>query len=204
MQVIINAGTDTSAVTIEWVISLLLNHPEVLKKARAELDSHVGHDRLMDEQDLPKLHYLQNIISETFRLFPPAPLLVPHESSADFNLGGYNVPRGTILLVNAWALHRDPEVWDEPARFKPERFEHGEVEAHKLITFGMGRRACPGAGLAQRVVGLTVGTMIQCFEWERISEKEVDLAEGTGLIMPKAEPLEAICRVRNFTDKILF
>ncbi|KAM7511834.1 hypothetical protein LguiB_010709 [Lonicera macranthoides] len=204
MMVMINAGTDTSAVTIEWAMSLLLNHPEVLKKARAELDAHVGHDRLIHEQDLPKLHYLQNIISETFRLFPAAPLLVPHESLADFNLGGYNVPRGTILLVNAWALHRDPEVWDEAARFKPERFECGEVEAHKLITFGMGRRACPGAGLAQRVVGLTVGSMIQCFEWERISEKEVDLAEGTGLSMPKAEPLEAMCRARNFTDKILF
>ncbi|KAM7521337.1 hypothetical protein LguiB_020299 [Lonicera macranthoides] len=205
MIVMVTAGTDTSSVTIEWALSLLLNHPEVLQKVKAELDAHVGHDRLIDEPDLPKLHYLQNIISETFRLFPAAPLLVPHESSADFTLGGYHVPQGTILLVNAWAIHRDPKVWDEPTRFNPERFEGGgEAEAHKLMPFGMGRRACPGAGLAQRVVGLALGSLIQCFDWKRISEKEVDLVEGFGVTMPKAEPLEAMCRPREFTDKILF
>uniref|UniRef100_M1CBY2 Cytochrome P450 n=1 Tax=Solanum tuberosum TaxID=4113 RepID=M1CBY2_SOLTU len=79
--IMLNAGTDTSSATTEWAMSLLLNHPEVLEKARAEIDNHVGKDRLVDEADLPKLKYLQSIISETLRLFPAAPMLLPHESS---------------------------------------------------------------------------------------------------------------------------
>ncbi|KAA8547172.1 hypothetical protein F0562_003619 [Nyssa sinensis] len=203
-MVMINAGTDTSSVTIEWAMSLLLNHPEVLRKAKAELDAHVGQDRLVDEPDLSKLHYLRNIIMETFRLCPAAPLLLPHMSSDDCTIGGYDIPRGTILLVNAWAIHRDPKVWDDPTNFNPERFEGAEVDTQKLMPFGMGRRSCPGAGLAQRVVGLTLGSLIQCFEWERISEMEVDLSEGKGITMPKAEPLEAMCKAREVMNKISF
>ncbi|GFZ21444.1 cytochrome P450, family 81, subfamily D, polypeptide 8 [Actinidia rufa] len=201
--VMILAGTDTSAVTMEWAMSLLVNHPEVLKKARAELDTHLGQDRFIDEPDLSKLHYLQAIISETFRLCPAAPLLVPHISSDDCTIGGFDVPRDTILLVNSWAIHRDPKLWDDPTSFKPERFEGGEVEGHELMPFGMGRRACPGAGLAQRVVGLTLGSLIQCFEWERVGEELVDLTEGKGLTMPKAVPLEAMCKARDIMKKVL-
>ncbi|XP_059623806.1 cytochrome P450 81Q32-like [Cornus florida] len=203
IMVLLTAGTDTSSVTTEWTMSLLLNHPEVLKKARAELDIHVGQDRLIDEPDLSKLHYLHSIISESFRLYPAVPLLLPHMCSDDCTVGGYDIPRGTTLLVNAWAIHRDPKVWDDPTSFKPERFEGGEAEAHKLMPFGMGRRSCPGAGLAQRVLGLTLGSMIQCFEWERVSEKQVDLAEGRGTIMAKAEPLEAMCKARDIMKKVV-
>ncbi|KAL7259614.1 hypothetical protein ACSBR1_005493 [Camellia fascicularis] len=198
------AGTETSAVTMEWAMSLLVNHPEVLKKARAEIDTHVGQDRLIDEHDLSKLHYLQAIISETFRLFPTVPLLVPHVSSDDCIIGGFNVPRGTLLLVNAWAIHRDPKVWDDPTSFKPERFEGGEVEGHKLMPFGMGRRACPGSGLAQRVVGLALGSLIQCFEWERVTKEAVDLTEGKGLTMPKDESLEVMCKARDIIMNNVF
>ena len=198
------AGTDTSSVTIEWALSNLLNNPRVLKKARAELDDQVGQQQLMDEPDLSKLPYLQNIISETLRLFPAAPLLVPHFSSDDCTIGGYDVPRDTNLLVNAWAIHRDPKLWDDAESFKPERFktEEGEVNM-KLMPFGLGRRACPGAGLAQRVVGLTLGCLIQCFEWERVSKEEVDMTEGKGVTMPKAVPLEALCKPRPIMTSIL-
>ncbi|XP_027074370.1 cytochrome P450 81Q32-like isoform X1 [Coffea arabica] len=195
--VMLTAGTDTSSVTIEWALSLLLNHPEVLEKARAELDAQVGTDRLVDEHDLSNLPYLHNIISETLRLYPPTPMLVPHESSDDCKIGGYNIPRGTILLVNAWAVHRDPNVWDDPTSFKPDRFDGLQVEPSKLIPFGMGRRSCPGSGLARRVVGLALGSLIQSFDWKRIGEEEIDLAEGTGVSMPKAKPLEAMCRARD-------
>ncbi|KAL6961300.1 hypothetical protein U1Q18_039067 [Sarracenia purpurea var. burkii] len=200
--VMIVAGTDTSTVTMEWAISLLVNHPEVLKKARMEIDTQVGQDRLIDEDDLSKLHYLQAIILETFRLFPTVPLLVPHMSSGDCTIVGYDVPCNTLLLVNAWAVHRDPKVWDDSTSFKPERFEGKEVDEHKLMPFGMGRRACPGTSLAQRVVGLTLGSLIQCFEWRRISEELVDLTEGKGVTMPKAEPLQAMCKGRDIIKKI--
>lgn len=192
------AGTDTSVVTIEWAMSLLLNHPDVLQNAKLELDSKVGPHRLVEEHDLPNLNYLRNIISETFRMFPAGPLGVPRESSADCKVGGYDIPGGTILLVNAWAIHRDPKVWDEPTRFKPERFEgRGEAEMEKLMPFGMGRRACPGEGLGRRMVGLALGSLIHCFDWERMGSEEVDLDEGFGLTMPKLKPLEAMCRPRQ-------
>ncbi|KAK2635306.1 hypothetical protein Ddye_030098 [Dipteronia dyeriana] len=203
--VMLLAGSDTSAVTIEWAMSNLLNHPEVLKKVRDELDAQVGQEHLIDEPDVPKLQYLQSIISETLRLYPAGPLLVPHMSSSYCTVGGYDVPADTILLVNAWSIHRDPKLWEDPTSFKPERFESREEgdqgQEHKLMPFGVGRRACPGMGLAQRVVGLTLGSLIQCFEWERVDEKEiVDMTEGKGITMPKAVPLVAMCKARPVVD----
>ena len=203
LQVMQVGGADTTAVTIEWAMSLLLNHPEVFQKARDELDIHIGHDRLIEEADLPKLQYLRNIISESLRLFPSTPLLVPHFSSEDCEIGGFDVPEGTMLLVNAWALHRDPNLWNEPTSFKPERFETGENDTYKLLPFGLGRRACPGIGLANRVMGLTLGSLIQCFDWKRVDDKEIDMAEGEGLTMPKVEPLEAMCRTRQVMKNVL-
>jgi cytochrome P450 len=201
MLSLILAGTDTSAVTLEWALSSLLNNPEVLKKVRDEIDNQIGLDRLLEESDIPNLPYLQNIVSETLRLYPAGPLLVPHISSEDCKVGGYDMPCGTMLLVNVWAIHRDPRLWDDPASFKPERFEK-EGETHKLLTFGLGRRACPGSGLARRLVSLSLGSLIQCFEWERIGEEEVDMTEGGGLTMPRAIPLVAMCRARAFVGKI--
>lgn len=85
----------------------LLNHPNILEKAKAEIDSQIGHTRLVDEGDLPRLPYIQNIVSETLRLHPPAPLHVQHYSSDDCEIGGYSVSRGTMVLLNAWAIQRD-------------------------------------------------------------------------------------------------
>ncbi|KAI3684661.1 hypothetical protein L6452_33886 [Arctium lappa] len=197
------AGTDTSSVTIEWAMSLLLNHPNVLTRARAEVDERIGHERLVEETDLPNLPYIQRIVHETLRLFPAAPLLVPHEPSEDCIIGGFDVARGTIVLVNAWAIHRDPQLWDEPFSFKPERFEKIGNMGYRFIPFGMGRRQCPGAGLANRVVATTLASLIQCFEWERVSEELVDLSEGKGLTMPKEKPLEAMCKARQRMSHVL-
>ncbi|XP_057768914.1 cytochrome P450 81Q32-like [Salvia miltiorrhiza] len=196
-------GTDTSSVTVEWAMSALLNHPEKMEKAREEIDRVVGKDRLLHESDLQKLPYLQNIISETLRLFPAAPMLVPHEASSHCKIAGYDVPRGTILMVNAWAIHRDPSVWDDPERFEPERFEGRELGPPKMLAFGMGRRACPGSGLAHRVVGLALGCLIQCFHWERVDERLVDLSEGKGASMPKNVPFVAKCRASFVGQRLL-
>ncbi|MBA0808189.1 hypothetical protein Gohar_023946 [Gossypium harknessii] len=194
---VLGAGTETSSVSMEWAISLLLNHPEAMHKAWTEITAEVGQDKFLDETDLPKLNYLQSIISETMRLFPPAPLLLPHESSEDCVVCGYSVPQGTMLFVNAWTIQRDPKLWEEATRFMPERFEGGEEGGGcKLLPFGVGRRACPGANLGRKVVGLVIGSLIQSFEWNRIGEEETDMREGTGLTMPKAEPLVALCSPR--------
>ncbi|XVF71412.1 hypothetical protein PTKIN_Ptkin12aG0034900 [Pterospermum kingtungense] len=157
-------------------MSNLLNHPEAPKKAKDEIDSQIA-----------------------------APLLVPHMPSNDCNITGYDVPRGAIVLVNAWAIHRDLELWDDPMSFKPERFENDEKSkeySHKLMPFGFGRRACLGANLAQRMVGLTLGSLIQCFEWEKVDGKEIDMSEGIESTMPKAQPLEAMCKARPIMNKV--
>nr|KYP54485.1 Isoflavone 2'-hydroxylase [Cajanus cajan] len=192
---IIFAGTDTSTLTLEWAMSNLLNHPEILEKAKKELDTCIEKNRLVDEHDISKLSYIQCIIYETLRLYPAGPLLLPHLSSEDCTIGEYDVPQNTILLLNAWAIHRDPMLWNDPTHFKPERFEK-EGEANKLLTFGLGRRACPGENMAQRSMNLTLALLIQCFEW-RNTNKEIDMTEGKEAVMSKKYPLEAMCQVRQ-------
>ncbi|TYJ04261.1 hypothetical protein E1A91_A12G080700v1 [Gossypium mustelinum] len=193
IQVILNAGTDTTAITLEWAMSNLLNNPHVLEKAKAELDKLVGQEKLVEEAD-------------TLRLYPAAPLLVPHSASEICSIGGYEIPKDAIVMVNAWAIQRDPKLWDDALSFKPERFEEGKEmsdQIYKLMPFGLGRRACPGMVLAQHVLGLTLGALIQCFEWERVSEKKIDMTEGQGLTMPKVQPLEAMCKASQLGKKLL-
>ncbi|XP_023929504.1 cytochrome P450 81C13 [Quercus suber] len=189
------AGTETTAITMEWAMSLLLNHPKVLQKVKAEIDSQVGCERLINDLDLAKLPYLRCVINETLRLYPTSPLLLPHCSSADCTVVGFHIPRGTIMLVNAWSMHRDPKLWEEPTKFKPERFEeiNGEREGFKFIPFGIGRRACPGAGMAMRVMSLALGAFIQCFDWEMVGKKMVDMTSSSEFLMAKTKPLEAVC-----------
>ncbi|KAJ3696168.1 hypothetical protein LUZ60_001545 [Juncus effusus] len=197
------AGTDTSSNTVEWAMSLLLNNPKVLQKARDEIDKHVGNKRLIQESDMANLPYLHCILSEVLRLYPGGPLLVPHESRENISLEGYKIPQGTMLLVNAYHIHRDPDMWRDPTEFRPERFENGETEEKWMIPFGMGRRRCPGEGLAMREVVLILGTLIQCFDWERIEDRIIDLTEGSGLTLPKAVPLEALYRPREIMFDVL-
>ncbi|XP_034689407.1 cytochrome P450 81Q32-like [Vitis riparia] len=202
IMVLILAGTETSATTTEWAMALLLNHPNSLKKAIAEIDNRVGQERIMDETDLPNLPYLQNIVRETLRLYPPGPLLVPHVSSEECEIGGYHIPKHTMVMVNAWAIQRDPKLWHDATSFRPERFETGKAETYKFLPYGVGRRACPGASMANRLIGLTLGTLIQCYSWERVSDKEVDMTGAEGLTMPKKTPLEAMCKPRDVLKKV--
>ncbi|CAN1776219.1 Cytochrome P450 81Q32 [Linum perenne] len=201
LQVLLSAGTETSSNTVEWALSLLLKHPHTLKAAQLEIDTLVGTERLVEETDLGKLHYLQGIINETMRKYPALPLLVPHESSEECVVGGYKVPSGTILLVNSWAIHNDAKIWDDPDEFKPERFEEGGGRGLKFMAFGYGRRSCPGEGLGMRMVSLTLAALIQCFEWE--IDHEVDMSEETGFTMAKALPLKVKSRPRYAMLKLL-
>ena len=157
----------------------------------------------LSADDVPRRSYLQCIITETLRLYPAAPLLLPHESSADCKVGGYDVRSGTMLIVNAYALHMDPAVWEDPTAFRPERFEDGKGDGLLLMPFGMGRRRCPGEALALQTVGVVLGTLVQCFDWDRVDGVEVDMTEGVGITMPKAVALEAVCRPRAAMRDVL-
>ncbi|KAE9589467.1 hypothetical protein Lal_00000358 [Lupinus albus] len=192
-------GTDTSSTLLEWAMSSLLNNPEIVKKARKEIDIQIGQDRLVDESDISNLPYLQNIVNETLRLHPSLPLLVPRRFSEECTIGGYKIPKNTTLIVNAWAIHTDPNLWNDPLLFKPERFDKGG-EVNKLLAFGFGRRSCPGENMAQRTISLTLALLIQCFEWKRPNEELIDMADGNGMIViPRKVPLEAMCRMRQLS-----
>ncbi|XP_021903590.1 cytochrome P450 81E8-like [Carica papaya] len=203
MLILLLAGTDTTISTMEWTFSLLLNHPEELIRAQIEIDNHISESRLLHESDLAHLPYLRCIINEAMRMYPATPLLAPHRSSAECSVGGFCIPAGTTLMVNAWAIQNDPNVWANPTKFKPERFREilktagaGTKDGFCLMPFGYGRRSCPGDGLAMKVMGLTLGSLIQCFEWTRVDEEIVDMTEGVSFTLQKAKPLQAKCRPR--------
>ncbi|KAJ4784074.1 Cytochrome P450 [Rhynchospora pubera] len=143
-------------------MALLLNNPDVLQKGRAEINAQVRNQRLIQESDMNHLPYLHFIISETLRFYPPGPLLVPHESREEISLAGYEIPKGTMLLVNVYWIQRDSEIWEEPMKFKPERFEDGMSNGKWMAPFGMGRRRCPGEALAMREMGVVLGALIHC------------------------------------------
>ncbi|XVF63954.1 hypothetical protein PTKIN_Ptkin09bG0128200 [Pterospermum kingtungense] len=199
---LILGGSDTTAGTLTWAISLLLNNRDMLKKAQEELDLHVGRERAVDESDIKHLVYLQAIIKETLRLYPAGPLLGPREAIEDCTVAGYHVPAGTRLVVNVWKIQRDPRVWPNPSAFLPERFlkSHANIDLRgqqfELIPFGSGRRSCPGASFALQLLHLTLARFLHAFELATPSDQPVDMTESPGLTIPKATPLEVLLNPR--------
>ncbi|KAH9297191.1 hypothetical protein KI387_028873 [Taxus chinensis] len=200
-----SAGSDTSSLSIEWALSILMHHPNIMKKAQDELDSKIGQNRVVEESDIPQLKYLQAVVKETLRLFPTTPLLVPHKSIKACTVGGFHIPEGTTLIVNAWAIQRDPRVWNQPLEFMPERFFEKNIEIDniqsrgnefEMIPFGAGRRGCPGASLAMCMVHITIARLLHSFDWFVPNGNVLDMEEGIGLTMPRAVPLEAIIKPR--------
>ena len=122
LQDLFSASSDTSAATVEWAMAELLQNPSSMAKSRDELAQVMGAKQEIEESDLGKLKYLQAAVKETYRLHPPAPLLLPRQAEAATEVRGYTVPRGARVLVNVWAIGQDPELWAEPEKFMPERF----------------------------------------------------------------------------------
>ncbi|PIN11213.1 hypothetical protein CDL12_16189 [Handroanthus impetiginosus] len=136
------AGTDTSAASTVWTMTALMKAPDVMKKTQAEIRNLVGKKGKVDEDDLPKLPYLKAAINETFRLYPPAPMLMPRETIEKCILDGYEIQPKTIVFINAWAIARDPEYWENPNEFLPERFLNNNIDIKGqdfgVIPFGSG------------------------------------------------------------------
>ncbi|KAI3759024.1 hypothetical protein L6452_06597 [Arctium lappa] len=199
---ILTAGLDTMSVTLTWALSLLLNNPKALEIAEDEIDEHVGRERMIEESDMKNLVYTKAIIKETLRLYPAAPLSVPRESLEDCIVSGYNIPKGTRLLVNLWKMHRDPNIWPDPNEFQPERFLTSQKDIdvkgkhYELLPFGSGRRMCPGVFLAIQTLPLILAGLIQQFTLRKLSNEPVDMSECAGLTTSKALPLEVLLAPR--------
>ncbi|KAJ8449622.1 hypothetical protein Cgig2_005644 [Carnegiea gigantea] len=190
----------TSVVTITWALAALIKHPRVMKLLQEELDSVIGKERIVIESDLPKLPFLDMVVKETFRLYPVAPFLVPRESVEDVTVNGYKIPQKSRIMINFWAIGRDPNVWSENAEeFYPERFIGRDIDVQgqdfELIPFGAGRRGYPGMQLDLLTVKLVVAQFAHCFTWELpngMQPEKLDMNEEFGLSMPRSNKLLAI------------
>ncbi|XVF10721.1 hypothetical protein REPUB_Repub07fG0206900 [Reevesia pubescens] len=193
------AGTETTSSTIEWAMAELLHNPKALAEARRELKQIIGEGNQVEESDVACLPYLQAIVKETLRLHPPAPLLLPRKAEADIEIHDFIVPKGAQVLVNAWAIGRDPKLWEEPDSFLPERFIGSEMDVKGrdfgLIPFGAGRRICPGLPLAIRMLHLMLGRLIHSFDWkleDGVTPESLNMDDVYGIVTQKAQPLRAI------------
>ncbi|KAF8007165.1 hypothetical protein BT93_K1230 [Corymbia citriodora subsp. variegata] len=195
------AGTETSSAAMQWAMAELINCPEAYKKLQDEIGSVVGPTRLVRESDIPSLPYLRAVVKETLRLHSPAALII-RECREDCSVDGYLVEAKSRVLINAYAIMRDPEMWTDSDVFAPERFlesSNGKTGEHqrefkdqnfRYLPFGSRRRGCVGASLALSVMHLGVGSLVQCFDWKMMEgEEAVDLSQGPGFGAEMAKPL---------------
>jgi cytochrome P450 len=206
----LSAGGDTSATTSQWALAELMKHPSIMKKLQAELDAVVGPNRLVQEDDLPNLPYLAAVVKETFRLHPAGPLLVPHESVQDCEIGGFHIPAKTQLFVNVWGIHRDPAIWERPLEFDPDRFLYSKKDFRgqdfDLLTFGSGRRMCPGMHVGVLMVAYPLALLVHAIEWilpEGQKPEDIDMGELYGLVLYKELPLRLLGKGR-LSEHVLY
>lgn len=195
------AGTETNALSVEWTMAELIRNPAVMSKVRAELQEVLGAKQYPDESDINKLPYLRAVLMETMRLHPPSPLLIPHQAMAEgAEVGGFVVPKGAMVIVNLWAVMRDPASWTQPEAFLPERFVGADMDFRgkdrfEFMPFGAGRRACPGLPMATRVVMLILASLIHMFEWrlpEGMQPCDVDVRDRYRMSLNMVTPLKAV------------
>ncbi|CAM0954564.1 unnamed protein product [Alopecurus aequalis] len=195
------AGSETSATTLQWAMAELMREPRALRRAQEEVRGALAGESRVREEALPELRYLQLVIKETLRLHPAVPLLLPRECQEPcYDVLGYDVPLGAMVIVNAWAIGRDVESWGADAEeFRPERFEEAGSCAvdfrgtdFELVPFGAGRRMCPGIGLGLAVMELGLASLLFQFDWELpggAAPREVDMTEALGITARKKSDL---------------
>ncbi|XP_047329076.1 trimethyltridecatetraene synthase-like [Impatiens glandulifera] len=202
-QDLLTGGTDSTSITLEWAISEMMKNPKTFKKAHEELDRVIGPNRWVKEKDIPNLPYIDAITKETMRMHPVAPMLVPRETLEDCMVAGYDIPRGTRVLVSVWSIMRDPTLWDEPNQFNPDRFIGKVIDVKgrdfELLPFGAGRRICPGYNLGLKVIQTSLANLLHGYTWsfpKGMSTKDLNMDEIFGLTTKKKIPLEVVVEPR--------
>ncbi|KAJ9564679.1 hypothetical protein OSB04_000645 [Centaurea solstitialis] len=204
---IFGAGTDTSSATIEWAIVELLRCPRAMGKLQAELREAVKGKERIKENDIQDLMYLKNVVKETLRLHPPLPLLMPRECREPCVVNGYDIPNKTKLIVNAFAINRDPEYWKDPESFIPERFENSPINIigseYEYLPFGGGRRMCAGATFGLANVELPLANLLYYFNWKLpngMSPDELDMTDHFGAIVHRKSTLVLVPTFEKIVD----
>ncbi|KAL8090486.1 trimethyltridecatetraene synthase-like [Apium graveolens] len=202
-QDMLAGGTEGPVTTIEWGLSEMLRNPKTFELATEELNRIIGRERWVEEKDIQNLPYIEALSKEILRLHPVGPLLAPHMASQDCKVSGYDIPKGTTVLINAWAISRDPDVWSDPNEFRPERFTSVDIDIKgsdfRILPFGSGRRKCPGYNLGLKLIQLNLANLLQGFAWdlpENMKIEELSMEESFGLSLPRKVPLIVVAEPR--------
>ncbi|KAB8113318.1 hypothetical protein EE612_052282, partial [Oryza sativa] len=198
------AGTDSTSAALQWIMAELVKNPSIQSKLYEEIKSKTGgggggggHE--VSEEDVHDMPYLKAVVLEGLRKHPPAHMLLPHKAAEDMDVGGYLIPKGTIVNFMVAEMGRDEKEWEKPMEFMPERFlrpcgdgERVDITGNKgirMMPFGVGRRICPGLGIAMLHLEYFVANMVREFEWKEVAGDEVDFAEKREFNTVMAKPL---------------
>ncbi|CAJ1972088.1 unnamed protein product [Sphenostylis stenocarpa] len=193
------AGVDPLATTINWAMAEMIKNPRVMKKAQDEVREVFNVKGRVEESCLNELKYLKSVVKETLRLHPPAALALPRECAQTCEIDGFHIPVKTKVVINVWALGRDPKYWSEAERFYPERFIDSAID-HKgnhfeYIPFGAGRRICPGITFGLVNVELTLAFLLFHFDWKLpngMKSEDFDMTEEFGVTVARKVDIHVI------------
>ncbi|XP_076952143.1 desmethyl-deoxy-podophyllotoxin synthase-like [Bidens hawaiensis] len=202
---VFTGASENSSNIVEWAMAEMLRNPSMMKKAQTEVRRVINEkvNRVIEETDLPKLNYMKMVVKETLRFHPPVPLLLPRESMEKCTISGYEIPSQTRVLINYWAIARDPSSWKDPNVFNPERFqdETKDYRGHdfEYIPFGAGRRVCPGISLGMANTELSLASLLYHFDWELANgekPQDLDMSETFGMTCYKTNSLRLVPTLR--------
>ncbi|KAH8105630.1 cytochrome P450 [Phellopilus nigrolimitatus] len=185
---IYGGGADTTVSATYGFFLMMLQHPEAQRKAREEIDDVIGHDRLPTFADRERLPYVDALLKEVLRCSPVVPMGLPHVGTADGVFAGHFIPKGAIIMANIWQFNHDESTFHEPHAFRPERFlgvdgRAPEQDTH-AISFGFGRRICPGKELADHTLFLTIAMALAVFKISAPLDANGNPIEQSGAYVP--------------------
>uniref|UniRef100_A0A3B5M1S8 Cytochrome P450 3A n=1 Tax=Xiphophorus couchianus TaxID=32473 RepID=A0A3B5M1S8_9TELE len=187
-MIFIFAGYETSSSSLSFLAYNLATNPEVMRKLQEEIDSTFPNKAPVQYQPLMEMDYLDSVINESLRLFPIAARL-ERVAKASVEINGLVIPKDMVILVPTWPLHRDPEIWPEPEKFKPERFSKKnkeDIDPYTYMPFGLGPRNCIGMRFALVVMKLAVVEILQQYSFSVCRETEIPFEmDVQGLLAPK-------------------
>ncbi|CAA7404879.1 unnamed protein product [Spirodela intermedia] len=210
---LIGVGSDTSYVVLDWAMAELMRNPAMMERTQREVREVAGGRPAPTEDDVARMPHLRAMVKEVLRLHMPAPLLLPRESMEATRVLGYDVPAGTRVFINAWAMARDPQWWEAPEEFRPERFLREEPPPADLrgsdfqfLPFGTGRRMCPGMNFALCVVELALAGLLYHFDWSLpagTAPEDLDMAESPRIVVHRKMPLGLVAIPRSPSSAVV-
>lgn len=189
--------SDTTLVTTEWAMYELAKNPTCQDRLYQEISSVCGSKQLAEEH-LQFMPYLNAVFHETLRFHSPVSIIPPRHVHEDTQLGGFNIPAGTDITINLYACNMNKKDWEEPEYWKPQRFlsdKYEQIDMHKTMTFGGGKRACAGTLQAMLISCTAIGRLIQKFHW-KLKEGEEENIDTVQLTTHKRYPMQAYIRPR--------